>query len=266
LIHQGRLADIRRARNRNHEPVTQSLASSLGCQHSVDLAQQRFNFRKRRRDHFGGHIAFIGEIDPGFDQRLRLDDPGTPIARAIAQEALQLAQRLTALPFCVGVNEIVEAFGFREVELSILEGTSGKLTGFGGTHVVNRSESRKERGKHRAASMNMKLGDVFARRTSRSWKPQDHGIVDRMRPSIPQQGTRRTPWRRHFPGQQLQCDSGQRPGDADNRNRARWPAGGQSEDGLVIGLHQSLFVPLPLERQRSFAFARAEDQRALRKR
>ena len=51
---------------------------------------------------------------------------------------LQLPQRLAALPIGVGVNEIVEAFGFGEIELAVLECAAGEFAGLGGAHILER--------------------------------------------------------------------------------------------------------------------------------
>ena len=53
LIHQRRLADIRRTRDGDHEPVAQAFSSALRRKHFRDFAEQRFDLRERRRDQFG---------------------------------------------------------------------------------------------------------------------------------------------------------------------------------------------------------------------
>jgi hypothetical protein len=55
-----------------------------------DFVMQRTDRLDRRRHQLGGHIALVGEIDAGFDQSGGLDDSLAPVARAIAEEALQL--------------------------------------------------------------------------------------------------------------------------------------------------------------------------------
>ena len=52
-----------------------------------------------------------------------------PVARAIAEQAFQLTQRLAALPVGVGVDEIVETFGLGEIELAVLERAAGEFAG-----------------------------------------------------------------------------------------------------------------------------------------
>ena len=101
---------------------------------------QRFDLRERRRDQLRRHIALIGKIDAGLDQRLRVDDLLAPVARAIAEQTFQLTQRLAALAIGVGVNEIVEAFSFGEVELAVLEGAARKLAGLGRAKIFYRRQ------------------------------------------------------------------------------------------------------------------------------
>ena len=71
LIHQRRFADIRRAGDRDHEAVAQPFTLSLCRKDFFDFRQQRFDLRQRRRDQFRRHIALVGKIDAGLDQRAR---------------------------------------------------------------------------------------------------------------------------------------------------------------------------------------------------
>ena len=68
---------------------------------------------------------------PASIKRRRLDDPRPPVARLVAEQAFQLTQRLAALPIGVGMNEIVETFGFGEIELAVLERAAGEFAGLG---------------------------------------------------------------------------------------------------------------------------------------
>ena len=98
---------------------------------------QRFDRFYGRRPQFRGHIAFIGKIDAGLDQRRRLDDALAPVACAIAEQALQLPQRLAALAIRVGVNEIVEALGLGEIELAVLERAARELARLSRARIRN---------------------------------------------------------------------------------------------------------------------------------
>ena len=68
LIHQRRLADIRRPGDRDDETIAKPLTSPLPRKHFLDLGQQRFDLRQRRRDQFRRHVALVRKIDPGLDQ------------------------------------------------------------------------------------------------------------------------------------------------------------------------------------------------------
>ncbi len=170
----------------------------LRRQHCPDLAEQHFDFCKRRRDQLSRHVAFVGEIDPGLDQRRGFDDLRTPVARTVAEQTFQLTQRLAALPIGVGVNEIVETFGFGEIEFAVLESAAREFTGLRCPQIVERRKRREQRRENRAAAMDMKFGDVFSGRARRSRKPQHHRIVDRLLIGIAQQRTRRHPRRRNL--------------------------------------------------------------------
>ena len=58
-----------------------------------------------------------------------------PVARSVAEQAVELPQRLAALQVGVGVNQVVEALGLGEIELAVLEGAAGELARLGGTHA-----------------------------------------------------------------------------------------------------------------------------------
>ncbi len=119
----------------------------------------------RRRDQFVRHVAFVGEIDPRLDQRRCLDDLSPPVFGALAQQSLELPQRLPPLRFGVGVDQVVEAFRFGQIELAVLECAARELARFRRAHAVDPAELFEERGEHGAAAVQLQLGDVFAGRT-----------------------------------------------------------------------------------------------------
>ena len=146
LIHQRRLADIRRSGDRDDETIAKPLAPPLPRQDFLDLGQQRFDLRQRRRDQFRRHVALVRKINSGFDQGRRFDDPRAPIARSVAKQSLQLAQRLAPLPIGVGMDEIVETFGLGQIELAVLESAPGKFAGLGRReHLRMRTAPRTKR-------------------------------------------------------------------------------------------------------------------------
>src|SRR5581483_9801705 len=144
LVHQRRLADIRRTRDRDHKPVAQAFSSALCRKHFFDFAEQRFDLRERRRDQFAGHVTFVGEVDAGLDQRGSLDDLRPPVSRLLAKQTLEMAERLAALAIGVGMNEIVEAFGFGQIELAVLERAPRELAGLGRADILDSRQCREQ--------------------------------------------------------------------------------------------------------------------------
>ena len=135
LIHQRGLADIWRAGDRDDETIAKPLAPPLPRQNFLDLGQQHFDLCQGRRDQFRRHVALVRKIDAGLDQCGRLDDLRAPIARPVAKQSLQLAQRLAPLPIGVGMDEIVETLGFGQIELAVLERAPGKFPGLGRANI-----------------------------------------------------------------------------------------------------------------------------------
>ena len=208
LIHQRRLADIRRTGNRNHQAVAQPFALPLRRKHFFDFLKQRSDLRKCRRHQFQGHIALVGKIDAGFDQSRSLNDPRAPVARFVAEQAFQLPQCLAALPIGVGVNEVVEAFGFGQIQLAVLKCTAGKFARLRRPHIFESGERREQRSEHRAPTVDVQLSDVLTGRTGRTRKPEHDRIVDRPLADIAKQRPGSGSGKRDFAdqrGQHLPC-------------------------------------------------------------
>ena len=68
-----------------------------------------------------------------------------PVARLVAEQTLQLTQRLAALPVGVGVNQIVETFGLGQIELAVLERAAGELARLGRARVFKRRQCCEQR-------------------------------------------------------------------------------------------------------------------------
>ena len=84
------------------------------------------------------------------------------------------------------MDEIVETFGFRQIELAVLERAPGKFAGLGRANIFECGQRREQGSQHRASAMDVKFRDVFPSRAGRTRKPQHHGIVDRPLADIPQ--------------------------------------------------------------------------------
>ena len=76
------------------------------------------------------------------------------------------------------MNQIIEAFGFGEIELAVLKRASREFARLGRTQTVDAAQSIEHRSDHRAAAMDMKFSDVFAGGAVRPRKPERHRFVD----------------------------------------------------------------------------------------
>ncbi len=179
-VEQRRLARIRRAGDSDHEAVAQALALRRTRKGFRDFTFQRGDPGQRRRDQFLGYIALVGEIDPRLDQRRRLDDPLPPTLSPGAERAFQLPQRLAPLPVGVGVDQVVEALGFCEIQLAVLKGAAGEFAGLGGPQSLQGTDCLKHRSQHGPTAMDMQLGNVFAGRAVRLRKPESNRFVERL--------------------------------------------------------------------------------------
>ena len=96
-IEQRRLAGVGRPRDRDPEAVAQALAALRPSERLADLPLHAARDFDRLRDELLRDIALVRKIDPGLDQRQRLDQPRAPGLGAVAQETAQLPERLAAL-------------------------------------------------------------------------------------------------------------------------------------------------------------------------
>jgi hypothetical protein len=137
---------------------------------------------------------------------------------------LKLTQRLAPLPVGVGVNQIVEGFGFGEIELAVLKCAAGEFARLRRPDMFKLRERGEQRRLHRTAAVNVKLGYVFSGRACGSRKPEHDRIIDPLPFPITQQGSHCHPGLRHPARQGLKRRPGLRTRHPNDRNRARRPA------------------------------------------
>ena len=75
-------------------------------------------------------IAFIGEIEPRLDLGAQIEQLIAPAVDALRQAALEPRQGLAPLVLGFRLEQIAETFDLDQVELAVLEGAAGELTGF----------------------------------------------------------------------------------------------------------------------------------------
>ena len=126
----------------------------------------------------GRHVAFVGEVEPGLDQRLRAEQLRAPAFVELPQRAFRLRQRLTPLRLGLGIDQIGQTFDLGEIELAVLERAAGELAGLGKPHA-GEGEQRIEHGAdHGAAAMQLQLGHVLAGEARRRREPQHEAAVE----------------------------------------------------------------------------------------
>ena len=236
-IKERRFPGIGRAGNGDHEAVAQALAARAVGERRGDFAAQLLRSMKRRADEIFGHIGLIGKVDPGFDQRQRLDDLPAPRLGPVADHPLELAKRLPALRRRLGGDEVGQALHRREIEAAVLESAAGEFAGLGRTATLDACERLEHRGNDRMAAVQLQLGHVLAGLAVRAGKPKRQRLVDHLparRIAHPRE--RRVARRRHTADEPLQRPARLRTANAHHRDRRRRPAGRERENG-VVGSH-----------------------------
>ena len=147
---------------------------------------------------------------------------------AIAEQALELAIGLPALRLGLGADQIGQALDRGEIEPAVLEGAARELAGLGRPQAFDAAERAEHRGNHRAAAVQLQLGDVFA------------GLAVRARETTapaPRRSLRRWPDRARGRGRPCAAPAA-RPASAFSASPARGPemrttaiaAGGRPEE------------------------------------
>ncbi len=147
-------------------------------------------------------------------------------SRALSPSSpFELTQSLAALPVGVGVNEVVERFGFGQIELAVLERAPGEFTGLRRPHVPKpRPAPRATRRARPARHEHANSAKVFPCRAGRDRETRGPtassiGLLT----GIPQQRACGHSGYRYLSGERGQDVSGLRSGDPHQRNRARRP-------------------------------------------
>ena len=176
-VEKTRLSGVGRTNDGQMDAVAQALAPVIVGQVGVDLSGQIGNVAAG----FGGNPVrqvFIGEIDFRFHMGQGVEQPLAPIFVEIAQATLHLAQGLVALGLGLGIDQVGQALGFRQVQFAGLKGAPGKLPRFRQPQAGARPQSFKSSGNDGAAPMQVKFGDVFAGKAGRARKPQHQTAIN----------------------------------------------------------------------------------------
>ena len=177
-IKQRRLAGIRRTCDRDPQSLAQSLP--LPRHGLADLVGQWPNQLQRTSRQTRRNIILIGEIDPGFDQSQRFDQPLPPRLGALPKQALELQQSLPALRFGLGRHQVRKPFNRGQIHAAVLKGTAGELSRLRMAQAIKPPQRGKQRGDHGAAAVNLQLDDVLAGLAVWTGKPQRQALVDQI--------------------------------------------------------------------------------------
>ena len=188
-----------------------------------------------RRD-VGDHVALVGEVETGFDQRLRAHEFRAPAFVERAQRPFGLRQRLAALRFRLGVDEIGKSLDLGQVELAVLEGAARELAGLGEARAGQREHRADHSADHRAAAMHVKLGHVFAGEARRAFEPEDEAAIDERRVREPDRAQARVAGRGHAAAQRIEHGARVRTGDTDHGD-GRETNAARRRDDRVGGVH-----------------------------
>ena len=230
-VQQARLAGIGRTGDHDPQPVAQPLAAPLGEMARDRRAQSRDDGVGLEAD-IGDHVALVGEIESGLDQRLRAQQLVAPAFVERAQRTLRLGERLTALRLGLGLHEIGQAFDLGEIELAVLERAARELAGLGEPRAGEREHRVDHRADHGAAAMDVKLGHVLAGEARRRREPQHQAAVDRRlrRADVAQGGVT---GRGHAAAQRLEHAARVRSGYADHGDGGTAGAAGRRHNRVV---------------------------------
>ena len=125
---------------------------------------------------------------------------------AIAEQALEVLERLPALRLGLGRDQIGKTLDRGQIHAAVLEGAAGELARLGVTQALELRQRRQHRRDHRAAAMHLQLGDVLAGLAVGPGEPERQALVDDVagcRIAHPRQ--RRPPRLRHAADQLFQA-------------------------------------------------------------
>ena len=233
-IDQRRLADIRRPRDSEHQPLAQPLATAVIVQMCRHLGLQRGQFRSNLCLDLGRQVL-IWKINQRLLFRQQHKQPVRPSTVQFSQRSIELAQCLPSLRLGFGSDQIMDRLRLGQIHPSIQKRAARELAGLG-RPCPQRHERIGDPGQHGATAMEVKFRAILARVVARTGQPNHHRLVD-----IAQPPQRHPPRRRHAPAQRRQDPPTLRPTDPHHRDRGVSGSGSNGEDGVSV--HAALCHP-----------------------
>src|SRR5690606_33482835 len=90
------------------------------------------------------NVRLVRKVDGRFGQRRDLDEPRPPAFVKLRQHTSGLCQRLPALGFRLGFDEVSKTFDLSEIHLTILKPAPRELARFGKAASIDGRESRQD--------------------------------------------------------------------------------------------------------------------------
>ena len=110
--------------------------------------------------------------------RQRAQQSLTPVLVDARQRPPQLIEGLAPLGLGLGIDQIGEPLGRRQVQFAVLEGPPGELPGLGHSQPIEPRQCAGDRLDGGAPAVDMQFGHVFAGKTRRPRKPNRQPIVE----------------------------------------------------------------------------------------
>ena len=130
------------------------------------------------RAHIGDHVALVGKVESGLDERLRAQQLCAPALIDRTQRSFGLRQGLAGLRRGLGIDEIGKSLDFGQVELAVLEGAARELARLGEPRAGKREYGLDDPAYHRAAAMHMEFGHVLAGEARGTFEPEHEAPIE----------------------------------------------------------------------------------------
>ena len=177
-VEEGRLAGVRRPRDRHRhavaEPGATGVARELIVYEFPDAADEPADLGHES----AGETALLGEIDGAFGERQRRQEVVAQGPDPTPERPIELAQGLPALRLGLGVDQVGQTLDGAEIHLAIDEGAARELASLGRPASRDRGERPQHRRHDGAAAMHLELGRVLAGEARWPRKPQDQGTIE----------------------------------------------------------------------------------------
>ncbi len=186
LVQQAGLAHIRLAHQHHVEAAAQQGALPRAVEHAFELRAQ-FRQPRQRACLLQEFDLFLGKIQRRLDQHAQVDQAVANAVDLLGKTARQRSHRRARRSGGRGLDQVGHAFGLREVQLAVQEGTAGEFTRLRQSRAELQAALQQQLHDHRAA-MPLQLDDILAGEGSRPGEEKTKALVDRLARFIEEAG------------------------------------------------------------------------------